>query len=71
MTLSDYLVDRKITHAAFAEKIGTSQVAVTRYANGARIPRPAVMSRIERETGGAVSPNDFVRACSVPEDRAA
>lgn len=59
MKLAEYLALKEITHAAFAEKIGTTQATVSRYASGARLPRPAVLDRIKRVTGGAVTANDF------------
>ncbi|SHE66727.1 Helix-turn-helix [Kaistia soli DSM 19436] len=60
MKLSTYLEDNKLTHSAFAERIGVSQGAVTRYANGARLPRPAVMACIRQATAGAVTYRDFL-----------
>lgn len=62
MKLETYLRQNGVSHAAFAEQIGTSQAAVSRYASGARIPRPAQMARIASATGGAVSANDFMMA---------
>jgi predicted transcriptional regulator len=59
MTLAEYLAEHGLTHSAFAERIGTTQTAVTRYASGRRVPRPRQMRRIIIETGGAVSANDF------------
>lgn len=48
-----------MSRAAFGALIGVTEVAVTRYVNGARIPRPAKMALIEKVTKGAVKPNDF------------
>lgn len=62
MRLETYLSRQKLSHAAFGELIGVSQAAVTRYANGLRIPRRAEMARIEIATKGAVKPNDFFLA---------
>lgn len=59
MQLKSYLEREKISRASFGATIGVSEVAVTRYINGARIPRPEKMARIEAATGGAVKPNDF------------
>lgn len=67
MKLSDYLEAQNMTHSAFAERIGVSQGAVTRYANGARVPRPAVMSKIRQATDGQVSYRDFLEAAEAAE----
>ncbi|WP_425491969.1 hypothetical protein [Kaustia mangrovi] len=39
--------------------IGVTRQALHRYKVGARIPRPAIMARIESVTGGSVRANDF------------
>lgn len=59
MTLDEWLTRTATKEDAFAAGIGTSQAAVNRYRHGRRIPRPAVMARIARATGGAVTANDF------------
>ena len=59
MTLSEYLREHGLTAARFAEEIGVSQQAVQRYAQGLRVPRKAIMHRIEEATGGAVQAQDF------------
>lgn len=60
MTLSDYLRAHKLTHAEFAARIGATQAAVTRYANGRRKPNLDKIIVIERETGGLVRAVDFI-----------
>jgi transcriptional regulator with XRE-family HTH domain len=60
MKLSSYLDAAKETHEAFAKRIGVSQAAVSRYAAGARLPRPEVLHRIVEATGGKVTANDFL-----------
>jgi len=62
MTLTDYLAEQKMSHAAFAERIGVSQAAVTRYARGARFPHRAILAKIRDATGGAVTVSDFFEA---------
>jgi predicted transcriptional regulator len=62
MTLGQYLTERKIPHATFADQIGVSQAAVTRYVAGDRMPRQKVLSRIREATGGLVAANDFFPA---------
>lgn len=59
MKLASYLQANEISHEAFAEKIGTSQVAVTRYAMGKRTPRREIMVKIAHVTDGQVGPADF------------
>lgn len=44
----------------FASRIGVKgKATIYRYINGVSIPRPDTMLRIEEETGGLVTPNDF------------
>ena len=60
MTLTEFLSANGLSHSAFAEKIGVSQVAITRYTRGDRTPRPSVLARIRKETRGAVTADDFM-----------
>jgi transcriptional regulator with XRE-family HTH domain len=60
MRLQTYLENNGITHREFAEEIGTSQAAVTRYANGLRFPSRDILARIRTATGGRVSADDFM-----------
>lgn len=57
--LSEYLKDRNLSRAEFGNIIGVSQVAITRYINGLRIPRSVHLEAIAKATDGAVKPNDF------------
>jgi transcriptional regulator with XRE-family HTH domain len=59
MKLKTYLDAEGIDQTAFAAAINTTQVAVSRYVSGRRIPRPAIMRRIAHETKGLVGPEDF------------
>lgn len=68
MTLTDYLREHRLTHAEFASRIGATQAAVTRYANGRRKPSLDKIITIERVTGGAVRAIDF--ATSEPRSAA-
>lgn len=63
MQLGSYLRDEGITYAAFADRIGVANASVVwKYAKG-RVPRSKkVMAAIIRETGGAVTVNDFFSA---------
>jgi len=59
MSLSEYLRHHDLTHSQFGAMVGVTSVAITRYVNGGRMPRPAIMRRIEAVTAGAVGPQDF------------
>jgi transcriptional regulator with XRE-family HTH domain len=63
MKLTDWLQQEGLSRVAFARRIGLSPAAVTALCNNDAV----WMSRdtaalISRETGGAVTPNDFHRA---------
>lgn len=60
MKLTDYLRDAGETGTQFAKRIGVAQATVHRYCSGVRIPRPEILQRIQIETGGQVTPNDFI-----------
>jgi transcriptional regulator with XRE-family HTH domain len=60
MNLQAYLDRNDLSRADFAKQIGVSEVAVTRYIGGKRMPRPEVLSKIREATNGAVTPNDFL-----------
>jgi transcriptional regulator with XRE-family HTH domain len=60
MRLLDYLKETNTSCSAFAGRIGTSAVAVTRYLAGTRTPRRDVLQRIANVTKGAVTPDDFL-----------
>ena len=60
MTLAEYLQQHDLTATSFAEQIGVAIGSVSRYASGDRTPRPAIMRRIIKVTGGAVGPQDFL-----------
>ena len=59
MTLAEYLRREKLKPAEFAASIGVWRQAVERYLDGQRIPAADVMRRIAKETGGAVTADDF------------
>ena len=52
--LREHLKEQGITQAAFAERIGVSQSAVSKICSGLITPRLVKAEEIERETGGAV-----------------
>lgn len=62
MNLRDYISRMGLTYSSFAEMIGVSQAAVSRYANAditGRIPHRAVIAKIIEATGGEVTVQDF------------
>lgn len=59
MKLDQYLEREGITAAEFARRIERGRSAVTRWANGKRIPDPESMRRIAEATNHKVEPNDF------------
>jgi hypothetical protein len=58
MTIHKYLRLKKLTTSQFAEQIGVTRFAVTRYMAG-RMPHPDVVCTIYKTTRGDVQPNDF------------
>ena len=61
MKLADWIKDKGISRAEFARRIEVSGAMITFYCNGTVWPGQDVFERIVRETGGAVTPNDFLR----------
>lgn len=62
MKLRQYRDTHNLTLAQMAEQVGVSEVSMSRYERGDRMPRPEVMRKIGEVTGGAVRPNDFFGA---------
>jgi DNA-binding transcriptional regulator YdaS (Cro superfamily) len=60
MKLSDYILQKNMTVAAFAQLIGVTPKAVDHWIGGVRYPRPVQMQKIVEATAGAVMPNDFM-----------
>jgi predicted transcriptional regulator len=71
MTLAQWLRLASVSQADFARMIGVTQATVCRYAAGARIPRRAMMARIEQATGGQVTAADFYAPATTPPARGA
>jgi DNA-binding transcriptional regulator YdaS (Cro superfamily) len=61
----------RLTVAAFAATIGASEAAVGKWARGERIPRRAMMVRIQEATGGQVTAADFYAPATTPPARGA
>lgn len=69
MKISDWLDTAEIADSEFADRIGVSRQALSRYKAGTRTPRPTVLARIRAETNGRVTANDFLPP-SVPTEAA-
>jgi transcriptional regulator with XRE-family HTH domain len=65
MKLDQFISESGLSRADFAKAIGVSEVSVTRYIGGSRIPRPVVLAKISEVTKGSVTPNDFLLASGV------
>lgn len=59
MNLKLYLESNHLTEAAFAERLGVSQVTVNRYILDKRFPSPDMIQRIAAVTGGKVKASDW------------
>lgn len=59
MQLRDYIQDKGITYADFAEQIGVTKTSVYRYVAGLTRPANDVLPKIKEATKGLVTPNDF------------
>jgi DNA-binding transcriptional regulator YdaS (Cro superfamily) len=64
MKLENWLKAENIQPSEFGRRIGVSHTSVGRWLRGVRIPRPAQMAAITRETGGAVTAADFYASAS-------
>lgn len=60
MKLTDWLIREEVTQVAFGERIGTSQVAVSKLSRGMFWPSGDIITAIERETGGKVTAADIL-----------
>lgn len=67
MKLAEYLAANKLSQAEFARIIEASQVAVSRYASGRRMPRKDRLLKIREATGGLVTGNDFLELSEAAE----
>lgn len=59
MTLDAWITSTNTPDNEFARRIGVSRVTLFRLKTGRRLPDRSVMEKINAETGGAVTPNDF------------
>lgn len=61
MKLADWLKQKDIQRNVFADRIGVTPQAITGYCDGTFWPRKKVAKKIFKETGGAVTPTDFMQ----------
>ena len=59
MKLKDWLKKENLVQEKLSEDLGISQVAISYYVNGQKIPRPETMAKIVTYTNGEVTANDF------------
>ena len=59
MKLKNYLNIKNITSKRFAELINVSEISVSRYINGVRLPAKNVQKKIYSATNGLVTYDDF------------
>ena len=59
MDLKNYLTNLKMTHSEFADKLGVSQVTVTRYVNSTRKPSMDMAFKIQKLTKRKVKIEDW------------
>lgn len=60
MKLAAYLSEAEIRDSDFADRIGVTRQTLWRYKAGERRPEWDILERIKRESGGQVTPNDFL-----------
>jgi len=61
MKLADFLYENSMTPGLLQMRLGVSnRSTVWRWLTGERTPKPAMLGRIERLTGGAVTREDFL-----------
>ncbi len=59
MNLKDYLKLYNITKLNFSESLGISNVSLSRYISGERLPEKKILKKIFEISGGLVDANDF------------
>lgn len=60
MRFDDWMTETRTANSAFGQKLGVSGETVRRYRAGEREPDAKTMALIFQESGGLVTPNDWV-----------
>ncbi|WP_029581982.1 helix-turn-helix transcriptional regulator [Bradyrhizobium sp. URHD0069] len=60
MHLADWLIRQKVKRIDFAARIGVTPQSITGYCDGDFWPRKEIAQKIFEETGGEVTPTDFM-----------
>jgi 3,4-dihydroxy 2-butanone 4-phosphate synthase/GTP cyclohydrolase II len=70
MKLGDWLKRNNMSRAEFARRTGLSKGSISQFCNeeSAWVSRETA-EQIFRETGGAVTPNDFLKICEIKGSR--
>lgn len=71
MKLIDWLARERITKTAFARRVGVSLAHIIGICKGDHLPSLTVAWAIERETGGAVTTDDWRSATPASRDEGA
>jgi transcriptional regulator with XRE-family HTH domain len=61
LSLAEYLKLSGISVETFAEAVGAHPVSVRRYIAGSRFPRPAMLQKMIKVSGGRLSADSFLR----------
>ena len=64
MKLKSYLKLFKISNIDFSKEIGISNVSLSRYISGERLPEKKILNKIFKLTDGLVDANDFFLSSS-------
>lgn len=60
MQLGRYLQNEGLSMRQFADEIGVSVQAISRYVNEGRMPEKKILVKILKITNGRVRPDDFI-----------
>jgi len=64
--LRRYLESKNIPQHEFGSRIGVTQPAISRYVLGERFPEPEIILKIEKATGGYITPTDWYESLPRP-----
>lgn len=69
--LDAYLEGQSLTNAAFAATVNVSEATISRLRKGKQSPSWDLIQRIAVETGGEISPNDWLDSALASSESAA